>query len=253
MLTFFRRIRKGLLGSGQARKPASSPVPSGTEGKVERYLLYAIGEIALVVIGILIALQINNWNEWRKDRKTELEVLQELNETLLRNTEELKSNIELTSTANQSRDLIIALFSQKSSYSDTLGRHFFRSGLISDQSVLDHSGYEMLKNEGFDLIRSASLRKQIVNLFEIDYVDLQINETEEFWNVYVEELLVYGTHNFTDRRTPKDINSLLQDSYFAENLKAIREHEDWLNHLRNTAFSETQKVLRLIKEELDQE
>jgi len=50
MLTFFRRIRKGLLGSGATSK----------------YLVYAVGEIALVVIGILIALQINNWNEGRK-------------------------------------------------------------------------------------------------------------------------------------------------------------------------------------------
>jgi len=50
MLTFFRRIRKGFLVGGRASK----------------YLLYAIGEIALVVIGILIALQVNNWNEERK-------------------------------------------------------------------------------------------------------------------------------------------------------------------------------------------
>ena len=52
MLTFFRKIRKSLIDSSSARK----------------YLLYAIGEIALVVIGILIALQINNWNEERKKR-----------------------------------------------------------------------------------------------------------------------------------------------------------------------------------------
>jgi hypothetical protein len=54
MLTFLRKIRWSLLESGSARK----------------YIFYAIGEIALVVIGILIALQINNWNEWKKDRKT---------------------------------------------------------------------------------------------------------------------------------------------------------------------------------------
>ena len=53
MLTFFRRIRKGLLGDGATSK----------------YLLYAVGEIALVVIGILIALQINNWNEDNKEQK----------------------------------------------------------------------------------------------------------------------------------------------------------------------------------------
>ncbi len=47
MIKFFRHIRKRLL----------------TENKFSKYLLYAIGEIVLVVIGILIALQINNWNE----------------------------------------------------------------------------------------------------------------------------------------------------------------------------------------------
>ena len=52
MLTFFRQIRKGLLEGGATSK----------------YLLYAISEIALVVIGMLIALQINNWNEKRQNK-----------------------------------------------------------------------------------------------------------------------------------------------------------------------------------------
>jgi len=55
MLTFLRKIRLSLIESGSARK----------------YLFYAIGEIALVVIGILIALQINNWNEEQKNRRAE--------------------------------------------------------------------------------------------------------------------------------------------------------------------------------------
>ena len=59
MLTFLRKIRKSLLDTGATRK----------------YLVYAVGEIALVVIGILIALQINNWNEWRKERTLELNYL----------------------------------------------------------------------------------------------------------------------------------------------------------------------------------
>ena len=53
MLTFFRRIRKGLIDGGATT----------------RYLFYATGEIALVVLGILIALQINNWNETRNTEK----------------------------------------------------------------------------------------------------------------------------------------------------------------------------------------
>ena len=50
MIKFFRKIRYDLIG----------------ENKTGKYLKYAIGEIVLVVIGILIALSINNWNENRK-------------------------------------------------------------------------------------------------------------------------------------------------------------------------------------------
>ena len=55
MLHFLRRIRRSLINSGHMRK----------------YTIYAVGEIALVVIGILIALQINNWNEESKIRLKE--------------------------------------------------------------------------------------------------------------------------------------------------------------------------------------
>ena len=59
MIKFFRKIRQRLL----------------TENKFSKYLLYAIGEIVLVVIGILIALQINNCNEERIDPELKREVL----------------------------------------------------------------------------------------------------------------------------------------------------------------------------------
>ena len=65
MIKFFRQIRLDLMEKNKTGKPA---LPVG------RYLKYAIGEIVLVVIGILIALSINNWNEQRKDRINEREL-----------------------------------------------------------------------------------------------------------------------------------------------------------------------------------
>ena len=62
MIKFFRHIRQNLLN----------------EGKTTKYFKYAIGEIVLVVIGILIALQINNWNESNKDIKQEQTYLKNL-------------------------------------------------------------------------------------------------------------------------------------------------------------------------------
>ena len=72
MIKFFRHIRQRLL----------------SENKFSKYLLYAIGEIVLVVIGILIALQINNWNEERKEFRKSKALLEEFRRDLARDTAE---------------------------------------------------------------------------------------------------------------------------------------------------------------------
>jgi hypothetical protein len=64
MIKFFRKIRQNLL----------------MENKTGKYLKYAVGEIILVVIGILIALNINNWNESNKSRASEKLLLTNLKE-----------------------------------------------------------------------------------------------------------------------------------------------------------------------------
>jgi len=66
MLSFFRSIRQRLL----------------SKNEVTRYIIYAIGEIALVMIGILLALQVNNWNEGRKNIKKEVIYLQNFKKDL---------------------------------------------------------------------------------------------------------------------------------------------------------------------------
>jgi len=73
MLRFFRTIRQSLLAQGQ----------------ITRYLVYALGEILLVVIGILIALQINDWSAHRKLQRTNLMLMEKLVEDLNLNKERL--------------------------------------------------------------------------------------------------------------------------------------------------------------------
>lgn len=69
MIKFFRNIRKSMI----------------KENRSSKYLLYAIGEIILVVIGILIALQINNWNENQKDLKKEQQIIASLHQEFTQN------------------------------------------------------------------------------------------------------------------------------------------------------------------------
>nr|WP_282043657.1 DUF6090 family protein [Winogradskyella flava] len=84
MIKFFRKIRQQLI----------------QENKMGKYFKYAIGEILLVVIGILIALQINNWNENRKSRLTEVTKLNKLLEDLKLDSIAFDSNLRVLSEIN---------------------------------------------------------------------------------------------------------------------------------------------------------
>ncbi|MET1258292.1 DUF6090 family protein [Flagellimonas sp. DF-77] len=79
MIKFFRRIRQTLL----------------TENKFSKYLLYAIGEIILVVIGIMIALQINNWNEEQQTAGVLNQFVSEFKKELEYNIQDLERSISL--------------------------------------------------------------------------------------------------------------------------------------------------------------
>ena len=154
MLTFFRRIRKGLLDGGATSK----------------YLLYAMGEVALVVIGILIALQINNWNEWRKARIEEKKILEELIVNIEQNCLHLTESLNANERRNNSTAIIFDILTKKITYSDTMDIHFFMAGLRAQLGTTTAQyGYEAYKNVGFDKVRNDSLSKSIVYLFEEVY------------------------------------------------------------------------------------
>ena len=79
MIKFFRKIRQNLL----------------TKGKTATYLKYAVGEIILVVIGILIALSINNWNQKRLIKIQSDQVLLNLKTEVTESKLELENNLGL--------------------------------------------------------------------------------------------------------------------------------------------------------------
>ena len=152
MIKFFRTIRKDLM----------------EKNKTGKYLKYAIGEIILVVIGILIALSINNWNKHTKTLDLEQVFLVDLKEDLNRNKELLKEDIHENTLSISSMELLLKNLKNKNMYHDSLKVHFHRARLFPDPD-LSLSSYEALKNKGFDLIQSKKLRKKIVDLFELSF------------------------------------------------------------------------------------
>ncbi|HBR54223.1 MAG TPA: hypothetical protein DEA82_11320, partial [Flavobacteriaceae bacterium] len=91
MIKFFRHIRQRLIA----------------DNRFSKYLLYAIGEIILVVIGILIALQINNWNEERKERFTEQKILKQLQKEYTQNLKQLDEKILMRNKMTQASNALL--------------------------------------------------------------------------------------------------------------------------------------------------
>ena len=240
MLTFYRRIRKALIGGGT----------------VSRYTLYAFGEIALVVIGILIALQINNWNEYQKNRIIEREILQDILTNLEDNNEIIRATLNKIEEFDQSTDIILSAIENKTPYNDDMAGHFFscnRTGGL--MFPLGSAGYESFKNQGFNIVRSKVIKDRVLQLFE---VSIDRIKTKAQWtmdgghaaDMYTQSLFrqIPG-----QQIIPVDYDQLLEDYQYQSIILNIKESrrgflkEDVVRHLRDS-----EELIQLIEEELTQ-
>ena len=151
MIKLFRGIRQRLLA----------------KNRFSKYLLYAIGEIILVMIGILLALQVNNWNEQRKLVHKEIQVLTALKEDIKSNTDNLNKGISVTKQMKTNNLKVIGFFEQKTPYDESMNPYFFNFLSFWDPDF-SYASFENLKDQGVDLISNVELRKSIINIFDVD-------------------------------------------------------------------------------------
>jgi len=172
MIKFFRHIRKSLL----------------MENKTSKYFKYAIGEIILVVIGILIALQINNWNEIRKQRNQELHYLKNLKTDLNLNIAELDNYISVRNSRIESANIVLDHFEGKPLH-DLSDFAFHTTNIYIWQKFSQHDNtFQELTNSGnLALISNDSIKNGLLNL-EALYKKLK-NEEAHFR--YDAEVLLY--------------------------------------------------------------
>lgn len=149
MISFFRKIRQKLL----------------QQNKVSHYLAYAFGEIFLVVIGILIALQINTWNEDRKIRLYELKMLKELKSTLQKDRSFFGSQIPRLEHKQLAANRLLSMLENKEENLDTLNKYF--SDLRFDVLFQYNAGaYGSIKSGGIDKISNDSIRAKMAVIYE---------------------------------------------------------------------------------------
>jgi hypothetical protein len=167
MFKFFRTVRRGLLA----------------ESRFSRYFLYAIGEIILVVIGILIALQINNWNEARKLRAQEHQLLADLRSDMLESRKELKDMIRFNDSTIYFYKYILDQLKTNHPPDEQFQRGL---GMFTswDSPYLTYTAYEALKNKGLDIVQNRTLKKQIVSLYETSFANLVSDYDKAEWIFY---------------------------------------------------------------------
>jgi len=165
MIKFFRKIRFDLT----------------EKNKTGKYLKYAIGEIVLVVIGILIAITINNWNESNKENEIGLGYLYRIHSNLVKDNSYLVKK-ELIAQDNQKSfyNYIQSMYLEQSS---TVEFRELTSSVFWDSKnlILEDKTYEEITNSGkFSFIKNEELRNQIMDYYRRYYaIDEHISEMNQ--------------------------------------------------------------------------
>lgn len=143
MIKFFSKIRQNRL----------------TEGKTVNYLKYAIGEIILVVIGILIALSINNWNETRKNQKELNSIYEQIVYDLENDIAELTENLNTYESIKPVFDKVFT----NSRTVDLLDEGLSRLMARSPKTNLNKTGINRLKT----ISAKDSLSLKLIELYDL--------------------------------------------------------------------------------------
>nr|WP_299339607.1 DUF6090 family protein [Allomuricauda sp.] len=179
MIKFFRRIRQRLL----------------IEGKFSNYMLYAVGEIILVVIGILIALQINDYSEGQKERKKEVILLSNLSKEIELDVLQIEYNTRLSRERLNRLDSLVGLLKNPDSVQNLF---FIRKSFefVIDQYFKSNSGIfdEAISSGKMSYVQNESLRQNIFNYYRNAKETYTDGTTRQITDEFITPLLIENTY-----------------------------------------------------------
>lgn len=174
MIRLFRNIRKTMLN----------------QGKTSKYLKYAFGEIVLVVIGILIALQINNWHANRTKSQQEAVYLKNLKRDLYQQLKTIEAQINFENSINKIATPILENYKTHQSFNvdSTFTSHI---GLLTGRVTFVKNAptyTELISSGNLDIISNDELKDEIIRYYEeIERTELIINKNN---NLYTDAVLI---------------------------------------------------------------
>ncbi|MCR9132894.1 MAG: hypothetical protein NXI08_09980 [bacterium] len=225
MLRFFRQIRQKLLENGNLRK----------------YFWYALGEIFLVMIGILLALQVNNWNENRKIKILESKLLSQVSVALKDDIDYFEMLISRMDRSQSSAKTITNLYLNDIQITPDSLINLTDDLVLGYLFVYNEGPYEAIKSTGLDIISDDDIREKLTNLygFRLKRVNLALNDDND-WN----SLYASYYRNILDARPylENDGNIGYRKALIVEDI--FKDDEFWIL-FRNAEFQSRQAVGRI--------
>ena len=235
MIRIFRNIRQKLAA----------------ENNVAKYLRYAVGEIVLVVVGILIALQVNNWNSNRIEKNKESVYLKNIKRDL---NEQIKSivvqmNYELN-MSQKARSIIKYYkehhnFHVDSSFTSAIGSLTGRRTFVK----INPTYTELLSSGNVDIISDNKFKGKLINYYlELERVELIINKNN---NLFTDAVFIPGVIRLSELQTSSAYDELLTSEILPENeqdslANYIRLNEDNLKATTASQLEDPENQLTMI-------
>lgn len=203
------------------------------ENKIGRYIKYALGEIVLVVLGILIALQINTWNIERNNSKQEIEILKQLQNEFQANLVELNGKISMRKDMVYASEIIVTLFDNgiDGISLDTLQKHVTKISLTPTFNPAIGVTNELINSGKLYLIKNQDLKTLLTN-WSGDFEKL-IEIEMTLYNLIRKDFMPYFIHNYRLRHlTNNNANTELYKKIMignaqAPNYKGILNSEEY--------------------------
>jgi len=244
MIKLFRNIRQNLI----------------LENKTSKYLKYAIGEIVLVVIGILIALQINNWNEGRKTKLKEVAVLSEILNSINGDFKLYDRVFEpRLLLKKQGLDSLYKYIFNKQTLNDSLLMEFYNNCSVDISIRFDNGPFEALKSVGLEIISNDSLRSKINKAYTVSlpafqkFTELKSDENNPEIKLRERNILTLVPFNHKNGQyhfhmVPK-VDSVLTD----ENLHWIVNLEENKYNDYSSRLKQMRKIMNDLKLDIENE
>lgn len=235
MLKYFRRIRLKLLD----------------EGNLKRYLTYAIGEILLVMIGILLAIQVNNWNNNKLVKKSEQLALIKLKEEVESNYFQFQNTQKVHHNIFDAADLLLSFIEETNTNFISEDSLKLAIGWIAGPNPTfnpSNGTINSLINSGkIEIIQNDSLKTMLTQWKDLvyDYQEEEIELDELIDNQLRPLILSYVDLNYKEEKLTGSINRSIRESIEVKNLLTLVSQYRWAITLETSNKSfEQYKILQ---------